>query len=55
LQQNIRAEEELDAIITPEQVTIWESSEVKRNAIKLLGTFSSADPPTLTQSFYCQI
>lgn len=55
LQQSLKAEDALDSLITPEQVAIWESSLCKRTAIKLLGSFSSTDPPILTQSTYCQI
>lgn len=51
----MKAGDALDSLITPEQVAIWESCSCKRTAIKLLGDFSSTDPPVLTQSTYCQI
>ena len=51
----MKAEDALNALITPEQVSVWESSACKRTAIKLLGSFSSPDPPVLNQSTYCQI
>lgn len=46
-------EEEQEALVTPQQVSIFESSSVSRNAIMLFGEYSSDSPPILTQTDYC--
>jgi hypothetical protein len=54
LHESVRNEDEMDAIILPpHQVAMWEKSEGKRNAIKLLGEFSSYNPPPLSRVSYC--
>lgn len=49
----VRYEEELDVLLTPDQIKQYESSQDARDAIKLFGDYSSPSCPTLSQADYC--
>lgn len=49
----LRCEEEMEVLLTPEQIKTYESSENARNAIKLFGEYGSATCPQLSQTDYC--
>ena len=50
---NQRSEEELDVLITPEQVSTFENSGDARKAIKLFASFSKDPLQQLTRTDYC--
>ena len=49
----MNSEEDLEALITPDQVEKYERSESARNAIKLFSSFSKEPLPPLTRNDYC--
>ena len=49
----MRCEEEMEILISSDQIAIYEKSEDVRNAIKLFGEYALDPCPVLTRQDYC--